>query len=121
MVIRKWQTYFMLVAIAGMIIILLTVGKTSDICKMHEELFHAHLTSGVVINKFLDKENHSFETVVIQEGDKSFTLLLVPDANDKDFEHIKVKDKITKNLNSFRFVVNGEYEFEFQIDCNYEH
>lgn len=112
--------YFMLFAIAGMITILLTVGKTSNICEMHENLFLTQLKSGVVVKKFVDKENHSFETVVIQEADKSFTLLLVPDANDRDFERIQVNDKITKDSNSFRFLINNEYEFEFQIDCDFE-
>jgi len=121
MVIRKWQLYFMLFVIAGIIILLLTVGKTSNICGIHKELFLAQLRSGVVVKKSVDRENHSFETVIIQEGDKLFTLLLVPDANDEDFERIKVNDKITKESNSFRFVVNSEYGFEFQIDCDFEH
>ena len=110
----------MLFAIAGMITILLTLGKTSNICEMHEDLFLAHLRSGVIVDKFVDKANHSFETVVIKEGDKSFTLLLVPDANDKYFEYIQTNDKITKDPNSFRFTINEKYEFEFQIECEFE-
>ena len=120
MALKKWQLYFMLFTIAGMIAILLTVRKTSYICEIHEDLFRSQLKSGIVVRKFVDKANHSFETVVIQEGDKSFTLLLVPDANDKDFERIKVNDQITKASNSFHFLVNSEYAFEFKIDCDFE-
>jgi hypothetical protein len=120
MTIRKWQLYFMLFAIACMITIILTVGQTSNICEMHKDLFFAHIRSGVVIEKFIDKENHSFETIVIKDGDTSLTLLLIPDANDRDFDHINVSDSITKSANSFRFIINKKYEFEFQIDCNFK-
>lgn len=120
MLIKKWQMYFMLAAIAVMIVILLTVGRTSDICKMHKELFLTQLESGLVVKKFVDKENHSFETVVIEEHGKSFTLLLIPDANDKDFERIRVNDRITKRANSFQFVINNDYEFQYKVDCDFK-
>jgi hypothetical protein len=111
----------MLIAIAAMITILLIVPRTSSICEVHKDLFLAQLRSGVVVKKFIDRGNHLIETVVINEGEKSFTLLLVPDVNDKDFEHIKVNDRITKDSSSFRFTINDEYEFEFQIECDFEH
>ena len=110
----------MLFAIAGMTMMLLTVERTSNICEIHKDLFFAQLRSGIVVKKFVDKENHSFETIVIKEGDKSFMLLLVPDVNDRDFERLKVNDKITKDSSSFRFVVNNEYGFEFQIECDFK-
>jgi hypothetical protein len=117
---KKSLIYFMLVAIAAMIVAYLTVGTTSNICEMHRKLFLTPLQSGVVTNKFIDTENHSFETIIIEEADKSFTLLLVPDSNDSDFEKIKIGDTITKTSKSFLFTINSNHQFEFKIDCEYE-
>lgn len=118
--IKNWQIYFMLIAIGGIIIILLTIPKTSNICELHKELFFASLKNGIIIDKFIDTKNHSFETIIIKENDKLFTLLLVPDSNDLDFERLKINNVITKDSKSFRFKVNNSFEFDFNIDCDFE-
>lgn len=117
---KKGLVYFMLGAIVLMTITYLTVRPTSEICELHEKLFLDSLNSGRVVNKFVDSANHSIETVVIKEDDRLYKLLLVPDINDKDFEKIRVNDKITKSARSFVFKLNDHYEFEFKIDCEFE-
>lgn len=109
----------MIIAIGAMIITVLTVPRNSNICDIHKELFLTSLNSGIIVDKFVDKENHSFKTIIIKENDKLFTLLLVPDLNDLDFARLKINSKINKNSKSFRFKVDNSFEFDFRIDCNF--
>ena len=117
---KKSLQYFLLISIAVMVLLYFFVGTTSDICKRHRHLYFADIKKGVVIGKLIDFENHSIETIIIRENDTVYELLLVPEANDPDFDYIKVNDFITKPANSFVFTVNNKYEFEFLIDCDYE-
>lgn len=117
---KKNLIYFMLIVICVIAVLYFTIGTTSDICKRHKDLYLIALKSGVVTEKFVDVENHSIETIIIKEDNKFFELLLVPDVNDDDFNKIRVNDIVTKKPNSFLFTVNGSYQFEFIIDCDYE-
>lgn len=110
----------MLIMIFIIIIVTLFAKRTSNICELHRELYFSSIKNGVVIEKYIDYSNHSFETVVIKDQDKTHRLLLVPDKNDKDFEFLNINDRIQKNSNSFNFTVNKSYKFELMIDCEFD-
>jgi hypothetical protein len=94
-------------------------GSTSDMCEFHFDLFKTELNSATVSNKFVDKRNHSIETVLISYGKEEYVLLLIPDSNNKDFEYLKIGDVISKPAHSLTFMVNGGYEFHVDFDCEY--
>ncbi|RAV98884.1 hypothetical protein [Pseudochryseolinea flava] len=116
---KNSMLYFMILVILGMIVMLLSVKPSNSLCKKHEDLFHSEIKSGMVIEKFIDTLNHATETVVFVDGNKKYILLLIPDSNNKDFEKIRVRDKITKVPNSFQFTLNDSYKFTFDIQCDF--
>ncbi|WP_439474284.1 hypothetical protein [Algoriphagus formosus] len=120
MKIRYWSVILMLIMIFIITIVVLFNKRTSNICELHKELYFDSIKNGVVIDKFIDYSNHSFETIVIKDGDKTYRLLVVPDKNDKDFEFLNINDRIQKHSNSFNFTVNKSYQFELMIDCEFD-
>ena len=67
------------------------LGESSDVCKIHKELFQSKFDSAIVSEKYIDTKNHALETVKIKTSDKILTIYFIPDVNSDDFEIIKMK------------------------------
>ena len=93
--------------------------KPSYICEYHKDFYLAALSSGSVIEKYIDTEKHAIKTVLINEGGKVFKIYMIAYPNWKDYEMLKVGDLITKKPKSFDFKVNDDYQFELEMDCKY--
>jgi hypothetical protein len=110
----------MMIALAGIIFFRdPRVSSSGDPCEIHKELFAIEIDSGVVKEKYVDRENHAMKTVVFNVNNKDYELLFIPYDNWTDFDRIKINDVIRKLPNSFVFFVDNGFKFELKLDCKY--
>ena len=69
--------------------------------KKASEYYKEYSYEGIVSNKFIDNEQHNYQTVLIQNGQKTDKLLLDFETSGL-FEFIKVGDSIFKKKNSLK-------------------
>lgn len=120
MKINNSAIYFMLVFIlisAG--IIIFTKPRQSPNCNWHKELFFDEIRSGVIINKFIDYDNHAIKMVELKAKNKTYKILFIPSDNMADFESIKIGDTVSKPIKSFQFTLNRGYKFQLKYNCAY--
>lgn len=114
--------YFIIMGVSMILVLVFTItdkSTSSDPCDLHRVLFLGEITSGVVIDKFIEKENHATKKVIIKELNKTYEVLFTPYANWTDFEKIRIGDSITKPSNSFHFSVNHNGDFQLDFQCDY--
>jgi len=70
----------------------------------------------VVIEKYLDKQNHNFRTIIFSNNHKLYTMVLVDDTSGY-YEYSKAGDTIYKYQNSEYIDVNGMKKFKIHFDC----
>jgi hypothetical protein len=110
-----------MIGIMGLIFYRNTRGSSpEDPCEIHKELFVIRIDSGVIKDKYVDRENHAMKTVILNTNDKDYELLFIPYDNWTNFDTVKVNDIISKPPNSFVFSVNNQFKFELKLDCKYE-
>lgn len=77
------------------------------------------ITSGVVIDKFIEKDNHGKKKVIIKELNKTYEVSFTFYANWTDFEGISIGDSITKPPKSFHLRVNHNKDIQLDFQCDY--
>jgi hypothetical protein len=104
-----------------LILVFIVTDKTNyhDPCELHRELFLNEITSGVVIDKFIEKENHAKKKVFIKELNKTYEVSFTFYANWTDFEEISIGDSITKPPKSFHLRVNHKRDIQLDFQCDY--
>ncbi len=103
--------------ISALIIVFVKPSKSNS--DMHKELFIDQIEHGLIINKFIDYDNHALKTVEIKTNAKTYKVLFIPYDNWTDFEKINIGDSISKPPKSFHFRINNEYEFQLKLERDY--
>ena len=114
--------YFAFLGVFILLMLIFRIGDktvSNDPCELHRELFFSEITSGVIIDKFIEKENHATKKAIIKDLNKTYEVLFMPYANWTDFEKIRIGDSITKPSNSFHFSVNHNGDFQLDFQCEY--
>lgn len=121
MMLKRELLYFMIFVIFASIVLIIFYkrGTTSDPCEIQKELYKIKIDSGLVINKYIDSENHAMKTLTVKTNDGDYQLLFIHYENWAAFDSVKIMDEISKSPNSFVFVVNNEFTFELKLDCEY--
>lgn len=110
----------MIIAIMAMAIIIIFCkpSNKSDMCEVHRKLFNDSFSSGIVTEKFIDK-NHAERKIRIKTKNTIYLVRFIPYSNWSDFAKINIGDTLCKHANTFAFKINGRDDFILGYDCSY--
>lgn len=117
---RKFKYLFLLVPLVLLILFYFRdnighKGQCDDLKKFCEEEYR-----GVVFDKYLNKNNHNFETIIIDCQGEKRTIILPRDTSGF-YNFISIKDSIVKNkLDCFTKVYKQNSEIRFYISWGCE-
>ena len=98
-------------------IVLLLIGNLgpSQPCKNKKE-FILSAYKAVITDKYLDKKNHNYKTLLYSSNKKSFIMQFFDDTSGY-YDYVKIGDTIYKTQNSDWIEVNGLKKFKIYFDC----
>ncbi len=80
--------------------------------------FYRSSIHGVVVDKYINVENHSNKQIVIQDfNDKTTNFILTPNNNEDIYSLITKNDTIVKNENSLNIVISNYKKETISIEC----
>jgi len=97
---------------------LVLIGNLGPSVACHDKLdFVKSSFNGMVLSKFLDRENHNYRTIIYSiKGDSVLTRLL--DDTSAYFTTVKKGDIVEKKAGSEYLLVNKHDMFKINFDCN---
>jgi len=89
----------------GILFFYFGVGYINKQCEEYvKNTIKYEIHKGIVIDKYIDKENHSYNTVVyLSVEDSSAKKIIYPNDKSGLIDYIEVGDSIVKNSNSYSF------------------
>jgi hypothetical protein len=120
---KKIEVYIGYLLVTVIIIFLLldyfNVGAGSN-CRRRTKRIEVSKIEGVVLNKYLDKNNHMFETLILMDNDKN-TYITLPDDESGIFNFIEKEDSLLKEQGTLKCKVKKkgiDYYFIIDLGCN---
>ena len=90
------------------------------VCEHHEDFYRTKII-GSVICHYVDSKDHARRTIVIRDQNgKEYVVWFIPYDNWVDFDHIRIKNVVKKEANSFTFTADNERIVHLQYNCNYD-
>jgi len=86
-------------------------------CKSYNE-YLAHQTNGRVIDKFIDKENHSFKTLIIKNNNTEDAETEIPLWINDFYEKTEIGDTVIKQNNSAYVLIKNMHKSIVLADTN---
>ena len=87
------------------------------------ERFKEQNYSGVIVDKYIDEENHSNETLIVQNRDKKSTIIDFIYLPREDFNIIQIGDSIFKESGDEFILMKRDsihHKFYLEVDCDYQ-
>lgn len=107
---------FIMIAIVCTLAYFVSINQGSNVACYAQKYFNSLELEGVVINKFLDKENHLIKTLEVNSNSKIIRIFLTRDKSGL-YEYILIGDSILKSNESLKCSIKRvDTTKEFIID-----
>ena len=87
----------------------------SEACVDKKNFINSNYT-GILKQKYLDKENHNYRTLVFSYNNTLFNMVLLDDTSGY-YEYVKIGDTITKIKDNNYIQVNKSNKFKIYYNC----
>lgn len=87
------------------------------------ERFKEQCYSGVIVDKYIDKENHANETLIVQNRNNKSTVIDFIYLPIEDFNIIQIGDSIFKEAGDEFILMKRDsihHKFYLEVDCDYQ-
>ena len=95
------------------------LGTKSQGCYLHQEVYIQKI-NGIVTKKFIDKENHNYQTIYLSSiVNKNQLIIVTPEFGDM-YDYLNIGDSIIKEPNSIFYRVHSKNKdtiFKFYTIC----
>ena len=87
------------------------------------ERFKEQHYNGVIVDKYIDKENHANETLIVENGNNKSTIIDFIYLPREDFNIIQIGDSIFKESGDEFILMKRDsihHKFYLEVDCDYQ-
>lgn len=120
MFVKRWNIISFFLVIIGLIMFFIFVENTKDDnCRKTAIYYNNMQIEGVIIDKFIDYNNHAEKTIKINSYDSILIYRKYKDVSGL-YEFVQSDDSIVKKSGSMEVKViriNREYLFQIDFDC----